>query len=131
MTICVSSLFSQVVADISFNDIRQHVNSISNSLRTDSPPLVDDMSIIIEIDGSRWISIEKSSIQGLASDQSSLCREMSVVITEMIYKSINYNREQPIDYMSFTIICKSKNVQGVKFKTKDNLFVFNWQNLQS
>lgn len=123
VTFCMSS-YSQINNAISISEIRNHIEDLSISIKSEAK--IDKMDLINEVNGERWIYIENNAIDGLYSDEESLSLDLSKIIIKMLYKSVNYNLEESISLNSFADIMKSKTIKGVQFKTKNNKFLFNW-----
>lgn len=123
---CLSS-YSQVNNTLSIKDIRQHVNSLASSMKSDGQ--LDNMYVKIDDNGDRWIYIENKQLDGFRSDEGYVSLGLSEVLITMIYHSINYNMEKPISLKSFTDILLSKSIKGVQFRTKNNDFFFDWDEI--
>jgi len=128
LVVLISSIsFAQSQEGISIRYIRQKVDNLGEKLKADSQ--VDNMYLSIHDDGKRWIYIEMQKINGLKSDEYALSKEITELIIKMLFKSVNYDLEQPIDLKTFANTFYSKGIQGVDFKAKNNLFYLNWSEI--
>jgi len=123
----ISSVYSQTSSNITLKEIRHHVDNIAASL--ESRGGLDKMYVNIDDNGERWVYLEDMELDGLRSDEAFVSLEYSEIIIKMIYHSITYNMEKPISFKSFTDILRTKSINGVHFRTKNNDFFFDYDEI--
>jgi len=122
-----SYAYSQLNSNISIKVIRNHVNTLAKSLKSEGQ--LDNMFINLDENGNRWLYIEDKSMDGLRSDEGYLSLKISKVILTMLYHSLSYNQETTISLKDFTNILLAKSIKGVEFKTHNNDFFFTWKEI--